>query len=108
MFLQGLNGERSDSFTRSRAGPLTSFRNSHVSVKEKAQNTAENMHGRRYGYSSHNQFPNNVGNLSCGRESDPPAKGLLYTGEDCAYYRRRVAYPIVTPTAHTIGKSPDA
>ena len=107
MFPYGLDGGRSDSFIRSRAGPLTSFKNSHAKVKVKAQNTTENRHGRRYGYSPHNQAPNNDGNLSCGRERDPPAKGLLYTSEDCARYRRRVTYPIVAPTAHAIGMSPD-
>ena len=101
-------GRRSDSFTETPANRLTSFKNNHVSTKQKTQNTAENKHGRRYGYSSQNQFPNKAGNRSCGRDNDPPAKGLLHIGENYARYRCRVTYPIVTPTAHTRGKSPDA
>ena len=54
-------------------------------MKQKVQNIAENRHGRRYGYSFQNQFPNKVGNLSCGRESNPPAKGLLHIGENYAH-----------------------
>jgi len=61
---------------------LTSFKNSHVRTKQRAQNITENKHGRRYGYSSQNQFPNKTGSLSCGRDSDPPAKGLLDVGEN--------------------------
>jgi hypothetical protein len=33
-------------------------------------------HGRKYGYISQNGEPKKLGNLSCGRESDPPMKGL--------------------------------
>jgi hypothetical protein len=97
-----------DFLAKSRTSHLTSSKNSHVKKKEKVQTIAENRHGRRYGYSSQNQFPNKVGNLSCGRDSDPPAKGLLRIGEGRARCRRRVAYPIVTPTAQMRGMSPDA
>ena len=43
---------------------LTSFKNTHTRMKQNAQHTAENRHERRYGYSSHTQFPNNAGNRS--------------------------------------------
>lgn len=71
-------------FNKLPAIPLTSFKNNHVRTKQKAQNVAENRHGRRYGYSFQNQFPNRVGNLSCGRESAPPAKGLSRVDENRA------------------------
>jgi len=75
-------GGRLDTFNATSANSLTSFKNGHMRRKQKEQNTAENKHGRRYGYSSQNQFPNKAGNRSCGRDSDPPAKGLLDLGED--------------------------
>jgi hypothetical protein len=86
---------------------LTSFKNNHVTMKQNAQNVAENRHGRRYGCPSQNQFLNMAGNLSCGRESDPPAKGLLNKSENSACCPPGVTYPIVTPTAHTRGRSPN-
>jgi len=74
-------GGQSDSFTGTPANRLTSFKNSHVRTTQRVQKTAENKHGSRYGYFSQNQFPNKVGNRSCGRDSDPPAKGLSYTDQ---------------------------
>ena len=100
-------GERSDETTKFRTNNLTSFKNRDVMTKQSAQNTAENRQGRRYGYSFQNQFPNRTGNLSCGRESNPPAQGLLDWCESYTCFPPVVTYPIVTPTAHTRGMSPD-
>ena len=90
------------------ASSLTSFNNSPVTKKHDAQNAAENRHGRRYGYCSQNKFPNNAGNLSCGRESHPPARGLSNKSENYTWCPPRVTHPIVPPTPHTSGMSADA
>ena len=107
--LHGLNrGISDDAAVRSHVSSLTSSNNSPVTMKLNAQNAAENRHGRRYGYCSQNQFPNKVGNLSCGRESHPPARGLSNESENCTCCPPKVTHPIVPPTPHTSGMSPDA
>ena len=74
MSLHGLNVGVIRHCHQSRARYLTSFKNTPVTTRQNAQNTAENRHGRRYGYSSQNQFPNKVGNLSWGGESTHPRR----------------------------------
>ena len=106
--LHGLSKRTIRLFTKSPTSLLTSFKNNHVRMTPKAQNVAENRHGRRYGYFSQNQFPNKAGNRSCGRESDPPTRGLSHPDENCARRQSRFTYPIVTPTPHMRDASPDA
>lgn len=107
MLPHGLDGGRSDFFTKPPTNLLTSFRNSHVRTKKEARNTAENRYGRRRGYPSQSRFPNKLGSLLCECDSDPHSRGLSRVGENGAL-RTHGAYSIATPSAHTRGKSPDA
>jgi hypothetical protein len=53
-----------------------SLRNKNVTTHTTAEKVAEIAQGRKYGYFLRNSFwPNSCGNLSAGRESEPPMMG---------------------------------